>query len=296
MRIVVIVQARTGSSRLPGKVLRRVGRQTILTHVLARAKRIPGAHEVVVATTTDPLDDAIVNLARGAGIRWVRGPEEDVLGRFVMAADALRADTVVRLTSDCPLLDPAVAGRVLRTFLRAVAAPTPACWYVSNVHPPSWYDGCDVEVFSRAALQEADQCATSTEREHVTTRIWRRANERINVALEGEDHSRLKLSVDTAEDLDRVRRTYAALHDKEAFGWQDVVAAHRVAFPTALERRAVQIFGRRDVAADRREAYLAGASATAGLAVNPHSTGDEVGRRRRDAWLLGFEDGPWAGA
>lgn len=293
MRIVVIVQARTGSSRLPGKVLRRVGRQTILTHVLARAKRIPGAHEVVVATTTDPLDDAIVSLARGAGVRWVRGSEDDVLGRYVMAAEATRADVIMRLTSDCPLLDPAVAGLVLEAFR---AAASTAQWYASNVHSPSWYDGCDVEVFSRAALQEADRCATSTEREHVTTRIWQRANERINVALDGEDHSGLKLSVDTAEDLDRVRRTHAMLRDKEAFGWQDVVAAHRAAFPTALEHRAVQIFGRRDATADRREAYLAGASATAGLAVNPYSTGDEISRRRRDAWLLGFEDGPWAGA
>ncbi|MDP3950741.1 cytidylyltransferase domain-containing protein, partial [Microbacterium sp.] len=140
---VAIIQARVGSTRLPAKVLARVGKQAILTHVLARAKRIPGVDRVALTTTDDPADDVLVNLCRGAGVSWTRGQtplagqpgRRDVLAGYVAAAAACKADVIVRVTSDCPLLDPAVAGDVLAALRGGVA-------YSSNVHPPSWYDGC----------------------------------------------------------------------------------------------------------------------------------------------------------
>ena len=119
MRVVVVVQARMGSSRLPGKVLRKVGQQTVLTHVLARARAIPGVHEVHVTTTANAEDDAIVNRCRGAGVGWTRGQvrmpsgKNDVLTGYALAAQATDADIVVRITSDCPLLDPHVAADVI---------------------------------------------------------------------------------------------------------------------------------------------------------------------------------------
>lgn len=143
MRVVAVIQARCGSSRFPGKVLQLLDGRTLLAHVIEHAEKIPGVREVVVATTTDPEDDAIVARCRGAGARWVRAPRardggpNDVLARFVMAADVSHADVIIRLTADCPLLDPAVAGEVLRFLLAE-----PGRGYASNDHPATFYDGC----------------------------------------------------------------------------------------------------------------------------------------------------------
>ena len=275
-----------GSARCPGKVLRRIGAQTMLTHVLARAKRIPGVDVVIVATTTLARDDAIVNLCRGAGVRWCRGSERDVLSRYVLAAEMTDADVIVRITSDCPLLDPDVAGAVLALVTRDGAA------YASDVHPPTLFDGCDVEALTRAALDTAAREATADEREHVTTFLWRHPVRfaTANLTLPGgEDYSTLKLSVDTLEDLERVRAVYAHLPNRQAWGWRDTLRAHAAAFPTPVDERARRIFSALPRCADRRGAYRAGALAGAmGAAVaNPYSTRDEP---LRVAWLLGWED------
>ena len=324
MIIAAIIQARVGSSRLPGKIFERVGGQTMLTHVLARAKAIPGVALVAVTTTPAPEDDTIVARCYGGGVACTRGQvpladqpgRNDVLNGYLTAALAARADVVVRITSDCPLLDPAVAGAVLARFLAA-----PGCAYASNVHPPSWYDGCDVEVFSVAALVLAARCAAPDEREHVTTWLWRgrdpACGAAVNVAApDGADYSALKLSVDTLADLARVRRVYAALPsaDRARPGWRAVLAAYRLACPAPLDARAQAIFSARPELAPVRAAYAdgarAGAAATAAVAVrrrqvlgaedsdtlgftlvshNPFSTAS-ADRARHRAWALGWED------
>lgn len=259
MRFVAVVQARVGSTRLPGKILRRVGYQTVLNHVLARALAIPGVAGVHVTTTPAPEDDTIAARCRGAGVGWSRGQSplgngrNDVLAGYVRAAEETRADAYVRITSDCPLLDPAAAAAVLEPVLRGDAD------YASNVCPPTLYDGCDAEVFTARLLARAGREAGQGEREHVTT--WmRRADgvRRANVAYPG-DWSAIKLSVDTAADLERVRRVWTLL--PKSFGWRDVVRAYRLAYPPAALKRARRIFGRLTRAGDvsrQVEEYLRG--------------------------------------
>jgi spore coat polysaccharide biosynthesis protein SpsF len=164
--IVAVIQARTGSTRLPGKVLRPLGDHPVLSWVV-RAARASGAFdEVVVATTTERDDDTVAALATSLDVRVVRGPVDDVLTRYLMAVDATGADVVARLTSDCPLLDPAVIGACARAF------DTEALDYLSTGLPRTLAHGFDVEVFSAAALRAADTVAEGVHRVHVTSYIY----------------------------------------------------------------------------------------------------------------------------
>lgn len=262
MKVVAVIQARVGSKRLPGKIFKHVGAQVMLTHVLARAKAIPGVDEVHVTTTADVRDDLVANRCRGAGVGWSRGqvplapgsPRNDVLAGYVLAARQTGADVIVRITSDCPLLDPVVAGRVVT----ALGSNRQTYGYASNVCPPSWYDGCDVEVFTAEALWLADGEAEPDEREHVTT--WMRAHpERVgvaNVTCEAGDTSWIKLSVDTARDLARVRRVWDALPSRQAWDWRAVVEAYLLTHATPTLRQAVALYGAGIAARPRVLAYI----------------------------------------
>lgn len=289
MTTIAIVQARVGSTRLPAKVLKRVGKQAILTHVLARAKRIPGVDRVALTTTDDPADDVLVNLCRGAGVSWTRGQiplvgqpgRRDVLAGYVAAAAACKADVIVRVTSDCPLLDPILAGEVLAALRGGVA-------YSSNVRPPTFFDGCDIEVFTRAALLDAHANAGPNEREHVTTWMHRHLPIMNIRAPQGLDYSALKLSVDDSRDLERVRRVWGALTDHEEFGWRDVVAAYQRAFPSVAEIRARAVYGgvHLRVTGPLCVAFVAGAASVAALDIDcPYTC-----RAEESAWRLGRDD------
>jgi len=163
MKTVVIIQARMGSSRLPGKVLMPLGGKPSVQQVIERARLIRGVDEVVLATSTASIDDPLVAFCNSAGVPVVRGSEDDVLDRYYQAAKAARADVVIRITGDCPLLDPVESAKVLEAFRSSGAD------YVSNVHPPTLPDGLDTEVFCFQALETAWKQATKkSEREHVT--------------------------------------------------------------------------------------------------------------------------------
>lgn len=163
MNTVAIIQARMGSERLPGKVLMELGSHTVLFWVVRAARLVPGVDVVVVATSNLAADDDIANWCENNDVLCQRGSEEDVLSRFADTARAHDADTVMRLTADCPLLDPQVCGTVLSLFKTSEAD------YTSNCSPANWPDGLDCEVFSAAALFEADANAVQLlEREHVT--------------------------------------------------------------------------------------------------------------------------------
>lgn len=166
MKTVAIIQARMGSTRLPGKVLADLGGRPVLSWVVDAAKAIPGVNNVVVATTDNNNDDPIVAWCETNNVACRRGSEDDVLARFGAAAKMENAAVILRLTADCPLLDPQVAGQVL-TLLRRSGAD-----YVGNAEPATWPDGLDCEAFSRSALDKAVACATlASEREHVTSYI-----------------------------------------------------------------------------------------------------------------------------
>lgn len=208
-RVVAVVQARLGSTRLPGKALLDLAGRPMLAHVLARAVAVPGVDQVVLATTVSPEDGALAELARAAGIACVRGSVDDVLDRFHAVLTAHPADAVVRITADCPLLDPEVSGRVVSEYRRRAGELD----YVSNVHPPTYPDGLDTEVITAPALERAwREASPGSDREHVTPYLWSRP-ERFRLANVGgaEDLSGHRWTVDDARDLTFVREVYRRL-------------------------------------------------------------------------------------
>lgn len=213
--LLVIVQARMGSSRLPGKVLAEAGGRTLLEHLI-RALRASKHHpEIVVATTTAAADSALVAAAERLGVRTFRGSESDVLARYAGALAAHPAEVVVRVTADCPLLDTAELDRTIAEFyrLRATAAEVD---YLTNQDGAARRipHGADVEVMSARTLERsARQAQADHEREHVTPYIYAHP-EQFRIARShypGRDLSRYRITVDTAEDLALVRRVVEAL-------------------------------------------------------------------------------------
>ena len=169
MTTAVVVQARTSSTRLPGKVLLPLVGAPLLLRMLERVRAARSRFELVVATTTDPADDAIEALCSASSIRVFRGHPTDLLDRHLRAGESVDADVVVKIPSDCPLIDPACIDRVLDAFEAARADID----FVSNLHPPTWPDGNDVEVMSIAALRKAHREAKKPhEREHTTPYLW----------------------------------------------------------------------------------------------------------------------------
>jgi spore coat polysaccharide biosynthesis protein SpsF len=205
--VIVIVQARVGSTRLPGKVLREICGVPMLLRVVERARAIPGTDRVVVATTTEPADAQLVKLARDARVEAYAGSETDVLDRYYQAARHFGADAVVRVTADCPLLDPSVSASVLARFLDGGVD------YVTNSHPPTFPDGLDTEVIGFSALERAWHEATRpSDREHVTPYLWRQPSVFRNACVSNPTNlSGLRWTVDDELDLKFVRDVYSRL-------------------------------------------------------------------------------------
>ena len=207
--IVIIVQARMGSTRLPGKVLKRIAGRPMLDYQMERLRRVRRAQKIVIATTTEAADQPIVDYCRSAGVDCTRGSEADVLSRYFEAAQTYGASVVVRVTSDCPLLEPELVDLAIETF----QAQGGAYDYVSNMIEPTWPYGMAVEVFSAAALREAHQEAVDpAEREHVTPFIyWRPQRYLIKSLTMQPNLSSLRWTVDTPEDFELVSRVLTEL-------------------------------------------------------------------------------------
>ena len=217
-RTVAIIQARLGSTRLPGKVLQDLAGEPMLARVVERLGRARTLDDIWIATTTEPRDDALVELCLRRGWPCARGSESDVLDRYVRAARESRAERVVRITSDCPLIDAAIVDRVVDAL-----GPTSA--YSSNLFPVRTFPrGLDTEAFTVAALETAGSEATAhPDREHVTPYIWRQPDRFPQASVSAEsDHSHERWTVDTPEDYQLVQKIYAHFGDA-AFGWQDVL-------------------------------------------------------------------------
>ncbi|MCC6552000.1 MAG: NTP transferase domain-containing protein [Polyangiaceae bacterium] len=200
---VALIQARVGSSRLPGKVLAEVAGRSLLAHVVERLRRARALDAVWIATTDRPADDAIEAEAARLGVPVFRGSEDDVLDRFHGAAEAAGAGVVVRITADCPLLDPAEVDRVVGAFLRAA----PELDYAANMAAGDRRVplGTSVEVLSRAALERAwREGRERHHREHVTPYLYEDPGRFRTLVLhpeDGVDRSAIRLTVDTPEDL-----------------------------------------------------------------------------------------------
>lgn len=222
MRIICVVQARMGSIRLSGKVLEDLAGQPMLVRAVNRACRAKSLDDVVVATTTQPADEIIVQLCKRQGWSYFRGSEEDVLDRYYQAALAFEADVIVRITSDCPLIEPEIIDRVVNDFLYCY--PEGECIYASNTLIRTFPRGLDVEAISFSALEKAYQEDDNPVwREHVTPYIWHHPEEfKICNVASDTDYSYLRWTVDTIEDLTFVRKIYHHFQN-DIFTWREVL-------------------------------------------------------------------------
>jgi spore coat polysaccharide biosynthesis protein SpsF len=227
MTTLVVVQARVGSRRLPGKVLLPVLGAPLLERQIERLLCVRRRFELVIATTTEPADDSIAALCARLALACFRGHPTDLLDRHYQAARAARADVVVKIPADCPLIDPLVVEQVLDEY----ALHPGAYDYVSNLHPATWPDGNDVEVLSMTALEAAwREAERGFEREHTTPFVWERP-ERFRLGNvrwpRGLDLSMSRrFTVDYLEDYRFVCAVYEALwrRDRPAFGVDAILA------------------------------------------------------------------------
>ncbi len=212
-RVTCVVQARMASTRLPGKVLRRLGSRSVLAHVIERLRAARALDLIVVATTGSAVDDELVREAARLGVAVTRGPEDDVLARFVQAFDEHGGDVGVRITSDCPLLDPQLIDEAVHAFRHA----RPPVDYLSNTIERTYPRGYDVEVFLTAALRRAARAATEVaDREHVTRYLYTHPEAFRLGVLRREDPNGTaswRVTLDTPEDYEVLRALVAALAD-----------------------------------------------------------------------------------
>jgi len=216
----IITQARTTSTRLPGKVLVQVAGRTLLEHHLDRLR--DSGHQVIVATTTNPADDPIVEIASRLGARCYRGSEHDVLSRFHECAVENSLDVIARVTSDCPLIDGKLVGDALTAFQQADDHRV----YLTNGLRRTFPRGFDVEVFSIEALAEAHRFARSeSQREHVTPYFYDGSDSSMQIRHISwpEDKSRYRVTVDTQDDLEVIRLLIEE-HGAHRMGCREIIA------------------------------------------------------------------------
>jgi len=215
MKTAAIIQARMGSSRLPGKMLMPLAGRPAIQWVFERASRIEGIQHVLVATTVSPKDDTLAAYCEAHAIPVFRGSENDVLDRYHHAAQSLQADVVMRITGDCPLLDPVESAKVLALFLQ-----TPGADYASNVHPPFLPDGLDTEVVLVKTLQQVwREIHEPMTREHVTYFIDHHPELFHLVAVTGtENLSHHRWTLDYKEDYTLLAAIADELKQRGQFG------------------------------------------------------------------------------
>lgn len=215
-----LIQARMASSRLPGKVLADISGKPMLHHVIDRVKASRVIQDIIVVTTTALEDQTVCTLADERNVKTYAGSAIDVLDRYYQAAKCFRIDVVVRITADCPLMDPSIIDRTVKTFFES------GCDYASTAYPVATFpDGLDVEVFTFSTLERAWKEATlGSEREHVTPFIWKNPHWFTLKSVQSEvDRSDMRWTVDEKEDLEFVREVYRHLGTGTKFGMNDIL-------------------------------------------------------------------------
>lgn len=228
MKIVAVTQARYGSTRLPAKVLKKVGDQTLLDIHLKRILRSKNISKLIVATTVEPQSSIIEEIAHLHGLDCYKGSVDNVLERFYLAVSPEKPDYVVRVTSDCPLIDPDIIDSVINECVKNDYD------YCSNTMFPTFPDGVDVEVFKYSALKRAYEEATlKSDKEHVTPYIWRNSTAKGGNLFRSynfsnnEDFSSYRITVDTREDFDVIKSLIEALgSDKDWKSYVKYLDAH----------------------------------------------------------------------
>ena len=223
MKVMVIVQARMNSSRLPGKVLMPVLGRSLLAIQLERLQACSLVQGIVIATTQNPCDDGLADLARSSGVFCFRGDENDVLGRYYGAAKLFGAEVVVRVTADCPLIDPRIVDRVIRYYLDHADRFD----YVSNVIKRTYPRGLDTEVVPFTVLEKLVGMELEPRyREHVTAYLYQHpAKFRLGSVGYSQDASGHRWTVDTPQDFELIRRMLEELYeDNPLFSLEDALA------------------------------------------------------------------------
>ncbi|WP_271808464.1 glycosyltransferase family protein [Clostridium beijerinckii] len=222
MKVVCIMQARVGSSRLPGKVLKEICGRTVLEHDINRLKLVSNIDEIVIATTVEEQDDEIVKESNRLGVKCFRGSENDVLSRYYFAAKENNADVIVRVTSDCPCLDYNILNDMIKLFLQR----SNDIDYINNTMDRTYPRGYDSEIFTFNILENAfNNAKRDYEREHVTPYMYDLNNKfRLMSYKNSSDYSRYRVTLDTPEDLKVITAIYESLFKKnEYFLLEDVI-------------------------------------------------------------------------
>lgn len=222
-KVLSIIQARMNSTRLPGKVLKKFGKITVLEYMIERAKRMKNVDKLVVATSLNECDGEIVKVCENLGIETFRGDEHDVLSRFFFAAKKYRSNHVLRLTADCPMFDPDVADEIIKLYFEKKVD------YCSNTVDRTFADGLDAEVFSFNVLTDAFYNANCPEsREHVTSffngRIERKKNSTYQYKY-SKDFKNLRLTLDTKKDFEYISRIIKNL--PLDYRWRDILKLYK---------------------------------------------------------------------
>ena len=220
MKTLAIVQARMGSTRLPGKVLSDVGGVPMLRRLLDRLKSTECIDEIVVATTTNSEDDVLEDWLLSAGVPCFRGDSENVLARFVGATEGREVDLVLRITADDPLKDPGLISSLVN-----VMKSDSTLDYASNTIEPTWPEGLDIEVIRLHALLRAHREAVlKSDREHVTTYIWKRPREfKLHSMVWSRNLAHWRLTVDKPADLELIRRIFHHFADWPLVDYERIV-------------------------------------------------------------------------
>ena len=218
-KITVIIEARTGSTRLPNKVLAKIEDRPMIFYVINRAKKIKSVEQIVLSTTKEKNDQVLLEIAEKNGIIGFVGDTDDVLNRDYQCALKVSADPIIRITGDCPLLDPNVVENMLQFFLKNNYD------YVSNRITPTYPDCLDAEIYSFETLQKtAQEAKWSSERELVTTYITKNPKKFKIFNYEGkDDFSNLRWAVDQEEDLRFVREVYSKMKPKIDFSMTEML-------------------------------------------------------------------------
>ena len=228
MNVICIIQARIGSTRLPGKVMKKICDKTVLEHVVDRLKRVKNIDKIVIATTILEQDNSIVEEAKRLGTTYFRGSQEDVLSRYYYAAKENNADIIVRITSDCPLIDSEVTEQVIEYYMNNRDKYD----YVSNTIERTYPRGLDTEVFSFLAIEKAFNKATSTrDREHVTPYIWDNPEMFFLSQYKNNiDYSNLRWTLDTIEDFELITNIYKYLYSKNGnvFNMENILNLYKL--------------------------------------------------------------------
>jgi glutamate-1-semialdehyde 2,1-aminomutase len=222
MKVVAIVQARMGSTRLPNKVMRHINGIPMIELLLSRLVKAKEVDQIIIATSIDERNIPLVTHVHSLGYACEQGSENDVLDRYINAAKTHQADVIVRITGDCPFVDPELVDEVIRSFKTANVD------YFSNIDPPTYPDGLDVEVFTFNALDRARiETRDPFDREHVTPYLRKPGKYKTEFMHHSEDLSALRWTVDEHADFEVIEKVFKYFHPKIDFTWRDILALQK---------------------------------------------------------------------